>query len=410
MRRARAAVEDDERRRSPASSAQVARDRYQVSALAAEREGDGALAHLHVARLYARGRSRRAAHTSRSPSRSSRSARSTGRGLRACRRSSARLRISTAASSGSSSSASRSPRRAMLPIAGWLASRRGSRGPIALGLLVTAGGLTAAAFAPSLALARCRRPACSAPGSESSTSPRTHTASQSSSGSGGRCSRRCTARGASACSRAPASPPARQLRHRRARAVSGRRHRRRSCSRSCSCRGCCRAPRTPRSTPRTSRCRAARSRCRRSSRSARCSLESATMNWSAVFLSGPAHASAAVAAGGVVAYSVAMVAARLAGDRLTARWGVAGLARRGGAPDLRRHRARARDALAGPGARRLRARRCRLRGARAGALSASPRRRPASRRAPASQPSRRRATRAASSTARRSASSRAASA
>ena len=59
-------------------------------------------------------------------------------------------------------------------------------------------------------------------------------------------------------------------------------------------------------------------------------VESATMNWSAVFLAGPAHASAAVAAGGVVAYSIAMVIARLAGDPLAARWGVAGLARRGG--------------------------------------------------------------------------------
>jgi predicted MFS family arabinose efflux permease len=60
-------------------------------------------------------------------------------------------------------------------------------------------------------------------------------------------------------------------------------------------------------------------------------VESATMNWSAVFLAGPADASAAVAAGGVVAYSTAMVIARLAGDPLSARWGVAGLARRGGA-------------------------------------------------------------------------------
>ena len=59
-------------------------------------------------------------------------------------------------------------------------------------------------------------------------------------------------------------------------------------------------------------------------------VETAAMNWSAVFLSGPAHASAAVGAGGVAAYSVAMVAARLAGDPLTLRWGVAGLARRGG--------------------------------------------------------------------------------
>ena len=41
---------------------------------------------------------------------------------------------------------------AMLPFAGWLASKRGSRGPILLGLLVAAGGITAGAFAPSLAL------------------------------------------------------------------------------------------------------------------------------------------------------------------------------------------------------------------------------------------------------------------
>jgi predicted MFS family arabinose efflux permease len=59
-------------------------------------------------------------------------------------------------------------------------------------------------------------------------------------------------------------------------------------------------------------------------------VESATMNWSAVFLAGPAGASAAVAAGGVVAFSIAMLVARLAGDPLTERWGVPGLARRGG--------------------------------------------------------------------------------
>ena len=60
-------------------------------------------------------------------------------------------------------------------------------------------------------------------------------------------------------------------------------------------------------------------------------VESAAMNWSAVFLSGPAGASAAVAACGVVAFAVAMALARLFGDRLTLRWGVAGLSRRGGA-------------------------------------------------------------------------------
>lgn len=60
-------------------------------------------------------------------------------------------------------------------------------------------------------------------------------------------------------------------------------------------------------------------------------VESAAMSWSAVFLAGPAHASSAVAAAGVVAFSVAMAFARFAGDRLLLRWGVAGLARRGGA-------------------------------------------------------------------------------
>jgi Major Facilitator Superfamily len=59
-------------------------------------------------------------------------------------------------------------------------------------------------------------------------------------------------------------------------------------------------------------------------------VESAAMNWSAVFLAGPAGASAAVAAGGVVAFSVAMAVARFLGDPLLVRWGVAGLARRGG--------------------------------------------------------------------------------
>lgn len=59
-------------------------------------------------------------------------------------------------------------------------------------------------------------------------------------------------------------------------------------------------------------------------------VESATMNWSAVFLAGPVRASAAVAAGGVVAFSIAMAFARLVGDRFVTRFGVAGLARVGG--------------------------------------------------------------------------------
>jgi hypothetical protein len=60
-------------------------------------------------------------------------------------------------------------------------------------------------------------------------------------------------------------------------------------------------------------------------------IESAAMNWSAVFLNGPAGASAAVAAGAVVAYGAAMGAARLVGDRLMLRWGIGRLAQRSGA-------------------------------------------------------------------------------
>ena len=60
-------------------------------------------------------------------------------------------------------------------------------------------------------------------------------------------------------------------------------------------------------------------------------VEAAAMSWSAVFLSGPAGASAAIAAGAVVAYAAAMGFARLVGDRLLVRWGFGGLARRSGA-------------------------------------------------------------------------------
>ena len=59
-------------------------------------------------------------------------------------------------------------------------------------------------------------------------------------------------------------------------------------------------------------------------------VETAAMSWSAVFLSGPAGASAALAAGAVVTYAAAMGVARLFGDRLLARWGIGGLARRSG--------------------------------------------------------------------------------
>ena len=59
-------------------------------------------------------------------------------------------------------------------------------------------------------------------------------------------------------------------------------------------------------------------------------VESASMNWSSVFLAGPAGAGVATAAGGVVAFSIAMTAARFAGDSLLVRWGVGQLSVRGG--------------------------------------------------------------------------------
>jgi fucose permease len=59
-------------------------------------------------------------------------------------------------------------------------------------------------------------------------------------------------------------------------------------------------------------------------------VETAAMSWSAVFLSGPAGAGAALAAGAVVTYAGAMGVARLFGDRLLGRWGIGGLARRSG--------------------------------------------------------------------------------
>jgi MFS family permease len=60
-------------------------------------------------------------------------------------------------------------------------------------------------------------------------------------------------------------------------------------------------------------------------------VEAATISWAAVFLTGPVGTSSAVAAGGVAAFSLAMGLARLVGDSLLERWGVGGLAVRSGA-------------------------------------------------------------------------------
>jgi fucose permease len=60
-------------------------------------------------------------------------------------------------------------------------------------------------------------------------------------------------------------------------------------------------------------------------------VEAATVSWAAVFLKGPVGTSSAAAAAGVAAYSLSMGLTRLFGDRLLERWGIGGLALRSGA-------------------------------------------------------------------------------
>jgi MFS family permease len=218
----------------------------------------------------------------------------------------------------------------LLPVSGWLASRRGSRGPTGLGLLVTAGGLTAAAFSPSLVALvpaacvlgaglsivdvaanahgvaveqRLGRPVLSA----------LHAAWSLGLLAGSGIAAGAAATGVGVRVQFPAVALGIVV------AV---------------------VVLVPRLLPSaedaavdTAHFALPRGALALPALLTFCSMfvESATMSWSAVFLSGPAHASAAVGAGGVVAFSIAMVAARLVGDPLTVRWGVAGLARRGGA-------------------------------------------------------------------------------
>jgi predicted MFS family arabinose efflux permease len=217
----------------------------------------------------------------------------------------------------------------LLPLSGWLTSRRGSRGPTGLGLFVTAGALTAAAFAPSLlALVaaaclmgagvgivdvaanahgvavekRLGRPVLSA----------LHGAWSFGLLAGSGIAAGAAATGVGVRAQFPAVSAAVVV----AAIVLVPRL----------------LPSAEDAAVDTAHFALPRGALALPALLTFCSMfvESAAMNWSAVFLSGPAHASAAVGAGGVVAYSVAMVAARLAGDPLTLRWGVAGLARRGG--------------------------------------------------------------------------------
>jgi len=218
----------------------------------------------------------------------------------------------------------------LLPVSGWLTSRRGSRGPTALGLLVTACGLTAAAFAPSLhslvgsacllgagfsivdvaanahgvaVEQRLGRPVLSA----------LHGAWSFGLLAGSGIAAGAAATGVGVRAQFPAVSIGVVV----AAIVLVPRL----------------LPSAEDAAVDTAHFALPRGALALPALLTFCSMfvESAAMNWSAVFLSGPAHASAAVGAGAVAAYSVAMVAARLAGDPLTLRWGVAGLARRGGA-------------------------------------------------------------------------------
>jgi fucose permease len=58
--------------------------------------------------------------------------------------------------------------------------------------------------------------------------------------------------------------------------------------------------------------------------------EGAIADWSAVYVDGPLEGGAAAAALAFASFSVTMAAFRLAGDRLTTRWGAVALAQRGG--------------------------------------------------------------------------------
>jgi MFS family permease len=217
----------------------------------------------------------------------------------------------------------------LLPVAGWLASRFGSRGPTGLGLVISAGGLTLAAFAPSLAVLVPAACVFGAGVGILDVGANTHAvALEQRAGrpllsalhgawSFGLLGGSAIAAGAAAAGAGPRLQfPLVAL----ATLLLG-------------------AAIVPRLLPGaadaaidTAHFALPRGALALPAFLVFCCMfvESATMNWSAVFLAGPVRTSAAVAAGGVVVFSVAMAFARLVGDRFVVRWGVSGLARVGG--------------------------------------------------------------------------------
>ena len=217
----------------------------------------------------------------------------------------------------------------LLPVAGWLASRFGSRGPTGLGLVISAGGLTLAAFAPSLAVLVPAACVFGAGVGILDVGANTHAvALEQRAGrpllsalhgawSFGLLGGSAIAAGAAAAGAGPRLqfPLVALATLLLAAAIVPRL-----------------LPGAADAAVDTAHFALPRGALALPAFLVFCCMfvESATMNWSAVFLAGPVRTSAAVAAGGVVVFSVAMAFARLVGDRFVVRWGVSGLARVGG--------------------------------------------------------------------------------
>lgn len=217
----------------------------------------------------------------------------------------------------------------LLPVAGWLASRYGSRGPTGLGLVIAAGGLTLAAFAPSLAVLVPAACVLGAGAGILDVAANSHAvALEHRAGrpllsalhgtwSFGLLAGSGIAAGAAAASVGPRVqfPIVAAATLLLAAVVVPRL-----------------LPGAADAAVDTAHFALPRGALALPAFLIFCCMfvESATMSWSAVFLAGTVRTSAAVAAGGVVAFSIAMAFARLVGDRFVTRWGVSGLARVGG--------------------------------------------------------------------------------
>jgi Major Facilitator Superfamily len=217
---------------------------------------------------------------------------------------------------------------AVLPVAGWLSARVGSRGPSALGLLVAGGGISAAAFVPSYATLLPAACVVGAGWGITDVAANTHGVAVEQalgrrilSGLHSAWSFGLLAGSGIAAGAAAASVGVR-LQFPVVAAVAL----------------VALGVATPFLLPATGAADAARFALPRGALALPALLmfcaffvEAATVSWAAVFLTGPVGTSGALAAGGVAAFSLAMGLVRLVGDRLLERWGIGGLALRSGA-------------------------------------------------------------------------------